>query len=143
MSDLRNARRLFEQKRKEQEAAAAELRRLEAEPKLEIFDTEMIRDEKICEVLASYRKDEVRVLAKTFVENFEDILAKSMPEIEKLRQMKAEKQARRKARMQQQNDEVNDEAYEEAVSETYVDTNVESEEAMIPVYGGNTMYENR
>ena len=106
MADLREVRRKFERARKEQEEAAAELRRAKVEPKLGLMTKVWIKDDKFCEKLESLANEEVKILATKISDSLDEIFANAEEEIEEARAKRKEKLEQQKQRRAQKNDEV-------------------------------------
>lgn len=100
MSGVKSIRAELAKMRKQMEQKEAELRREEVYPLLDSFTDGILDDSEICEKLSEYKKDEMLVLAKHFVLNFDRIARESAAEIKQLRDKKAERAAKRKAAKQ-------------------------------------------
>lgn len=98
MADLREARRKLEEIRRQQAEAAADVRRLEVQPKMEIIVSVLAKDESFCERIYGLAKDDLRILAKVIAASYDELFQKAETEIEASRQKRKEKLERQKAR---------------------------------------------
>lgn len=97
MAKLKDVRLELARMQKELKAKEAELRRETAVPLADIFRDAILKDEDACAKLSEYSRDEIRVIAKNFVQNIDRIIAESDSEIEAVRVKKAERAEKRKA----------------------------------------------
>lgn len=97
MAKLKDVRLELARMQKELKAKEAELRRETAVPLADIFRDAILKDEDACAKLSEYSRDEIRVIAKNFVQNIDRIIAESEAEIEAVRVKKAERAEKRKA----------------------------------------------
>ncbi len=72
------------------ETKKAELRKEKLAPSIEVMSEVLLEDEAVCNVLAGYSKDEIRVIAKHIAGNMGSIIAESGNDIEALRKKKRE-----------------------------------------------------
>lgn len=96
MAKLKDVRLELARMQKELKSKEAELRREMAVPLADIFRDAILKDEEACIKLSEYSRDEIRVIAKNFVQNIDRIIAESESGIEVVRVKKAER-ARRKS----------------------------------------------
>lgn len=97
MTKLKDVRLELARMQKELKAKEAELRRETAVPLADIFRDAILKDEDACARLSEYSRNEIRVIAKNFVQNIDRIIAESESEIEAVRVKKAERAEKRKA----------------------------------------------
>ena len=98
MADLREARRRLEEIKRKQEEAAANVRKLEVQPKMEVIESVLIKDKNFCENISGLAKDDLKIFARIIVESFDELFQKAEPEIEVSRLKRKEKLERQKAR---------------------------------------------
>lgn len=85
MADLKDVRKILEEKRKEKEALELELAMLEAEPNRKILVSVIENDVKLNEKLIGLKADEVKVIATHYVGLFEKALEESDAGIKEMR----------------------------------------------------------
>ena len=128
-TNLNDVRKQLAAKKKEMEELKKQERALKVAPKVSLLTDAILNDDEACEVLDSFTNDEVRALAAQLVKSFGDIVEEAGPELEEIRQKKAEKEARRKARKTQGNTT--------AAHEYDDSTESETESVNRPYMGGN------
>ena len=105
MADLKDVRKILEEKRKEKEALELELAMLEAEPNRKILVSVIENDVKLNEKLIGLKADEVRVIAAHYVDLFDKAMAESEAELEEMRAKAEQKKERARARAAQRKKE--------------------------------------
>lgn len=98
MADLKEARKRLEEIDKKREEAVADIRRLEAQPKMEIIKSVLMKNDSFCEKISGLAKDELRIFAKVIAESSDELFQKAEPEIEASRRRREEKVERQKER---------------------------------------------
>lgn len=137
MADLKDVRKILEEKRKEKEALELELAMLEAEPNRKILVSVIENDVKLNEKLIGLKADEVKVIATHYVGLFEKALEESDAEIKEMRAKAEQKRERARVRAAQRK-------REKAAQET-AQQNVVREQVQEPVrpqstYSNNEYY---
>lgn len=105
MADLKDVRKILEEKRKEKEALELELAMLEAEPNRKILVSVIENDVKLNEKLIGLKADEVKVIATHYVGLFEKALEESDAEIKEMRAKAEQKRERARVRVAQRKKE--------------------------------------
>ena len=101
MADLKDVRKILEEKRKEKEALELELAMLEAEPNRKILVSVIEGDVALNKKLIGLRADEVRVIAAHYVDLFDKAMAESEAELEEMRAKAEQKRERARVRAAQ------------------------------------------
>lgn len=137
MADLKDVRKILEEKRKEKEALELELAMLEAEPNRKILVSVIEGDVALNKKLIGLRADEVRVIAAHYVDLFEKALEDSKDELEEMRAKAEQKRERARVRAAQRKRE---KAEREAEQQNMVREQVQEPVEPQPTYSNNGYY---
>ena len=107
-TNLKEVQKELDARKREVKRLEREARTMKIQGKLDIFSNMLANDETASKFLAEHTNEEVKVVADTFVSNFEMMLESASEKLETVHKKKAKRQARKNTRNADRNNKRND-----------------------------------